>query len=190
MDDSNIKEKYLFQKTKKKEKNIFPPIDFIFLNEEEKEKYFTTSNIGYFRNNNAVQYTVSLNLFNAPKKDLMSINSSYNNERSRILLGGNDYGSNSNLNLINNKEKFEHLTSKKEFEDKNNNLDSLSSIQLHNIFQKSLDKILDRKPLHMVLKNVDLQKLELEYFIEDLLKNGMDIYEILNGCLDPVSHLF
>ena len=41
----------------------------------------------------------------------------------------------------------------------------------------------------MALKNVNLQKIELEYFIKDLSKNGVNIYEILNGCLDPVNHL-
>ena len=93
------------------------------------------------------------------------------------------------MNLINNKEKFEHLASKSLFEDNNNDIDSLSSIQLYNIFHNSLNKILVRKPFYMALKNVDLQKLELEYFIKDLSKNGVNIYEILNGCLDPVNHL-
>ena len=187
--DSNIKEKYLFQKTEKTEKNVFPSINFIFLNEEEKEKYFATGNIAYIRTNNINHDNVSLNHFNSPKKDLISNKDSYNIERKKILLDGSVGISNSNLSIIKNKEKSEYLSSKNLFEDKNNNLDSLTSIQLHNIFHNSLNKILDRKPFYMALKNVNLQKIELEYFIKDLSKNGVNIYEILNGCLDPVNHL-
>ena len=49
-DTSNLKIKYLSEKKQKTQglgKNIFPSIDFIFLNEEEKEKYFTTGDIRY-----------------------------------------------------------------------------------------------------------------------------------------------
>ena len=41
----------------------------------------------------------------------------------------------------------------------------------------------------MTLKNINLQKFELQYLLEDLTKNDMDIYELLKGCLDPISHL-
>ena len=186
--DSNIKEKYLFQQSKKTEKNIFPPIYYIFFNEEEKEKYFSTGNIRYIRTNNTDHNNVSLNNFDASKKDLMFIGDSCDNNRKKILLEGNNYAGNSYLFFTNNNTISRNLISKNLFDDKNN-LNSLSSIQLHNIFQNSIDKILFRKPLYMTLKNVDLQKLELEDFIKDLSKNGVDIYELLNGCLDPVSKM-
>ena len=40
----------------------------------------------------------------------------------------------------------------------------------------------------MVLKNINLQKLESQYFIDDLAKNGIDIYTLLNDCLDPINN--
>ena len=187
--DSNLKEKYLFPKKKKTVKNIFPSIDFIFLNEEEKEKYFTTGNIGYIKSNNTVQNDISFNLFSAPKKYLVSINDSYNCEKNKILLGENNYIGNSKLNFLNNKEKSKQLISKNSFEYNNNKLYSLSSIQMHNIFQNSINHILVSKPFYMSLKNVDLQKLEFEYFIKDLSKKDVNIYVTLEGCLEPLKHL-
>ena len=41
----------------------------------------------------------------------------------------------------------------------------------------------------MELKNINLQKLELEYFIDDLTKNGINIYTLLNDCLDPINNV-
>ena len=41
----------------------------------------------------------------------------------------------------------------------------------------------------MALKNVNMEKLELDYFLRDLRKDGVDIYELLNGCLEPIRHL-
>ncbi len=49
-------------------------------------------------------------------------------------------------------------------------------MELHNIFQKSINHILVTKPFYMTLKNVNIEKLELEYFLKDLAKNGVDIY--------------
>ena len=34
-----------------------------------------------------------------------------------------------------------------------------------------------------------ISKIELEYFLKDLTKNNIDMYEILDGCLDPINHL-
>ena len=65
----------------------------------------------------------------------------------------------------------------------------LSSIELHNIFRKSINHILVTKSFYMGLKNVNMEKLELEYFLNDLTKNSIDIYELLDGCLDQISHL-
>ena len=67
--------------------------------------------------------------------------------------------------------------------------DSLSSGELHNIFINTIHHILITKPLYMSLKNVNIEKLELEYFLKDLTKNNIDMYEILDGCLDPINRL-
>ena len=41
----------------------------------------------------------------------------------------------------------------------------------------------------MALKNVSIEKLELQYFLKDLTKNNVDMYDILDGCLDPINSL-
>jgi len=41
----------------------------------------------------------------------------------------------------------------------------------------------------MALKNVNMEKMELEYLLTDLSKSGINIYELLEGCLDPINHL-
>jgi len=189
IEDSNFKDNYLYRKQKKQQKNGFPPIDFIFLNEEEKEKYFTSGNIRYIKTNNTGQNNAILNNFDAPKKDLICCKDSYNDNQKEIVLGENNNNYNDNLNMNNNQEKSEHLISKNLLEDKNDNSNSISSMELHNICRNSINHILGAKPFYMALKNVELKKLELEYFIKDLYNKDVDIYELLDGCLDPINNL-
>ena len=192
-DASNLKEKYLLKITHAKQKlkrNAFPSIDLIFLNEEKKEKnYFTTDDKGYIKSTNTDLNDVSLTNFDISKRLLIFNKSSNNNEQRKILSGLNDFVSvnESDTNYINNKDKSEYVKQRNIFENKKNN--SLSPIVLHNIFQKSINHILVTKPLYMTLKNVNMEKLELEYFLNDLSNNGVDIYELLDGCLEPISHI-
>ena len=137
-------------------------MDFIFLNEEEKEKYFTTGNILYIKNKNIDQNNFLLNNFNS------ILNSNY---------------------ITNNNKKSECIISKNLSEYKNNNLYSLSSEELHNIFQHSINHILLTKPFYMSLKNINMEAIELEYILKDLSKSGVNINELLYGFLDPISHL-
>lgn len=46
--------KYLVQKINNLNKNIFPSTNFIFMSEEEKDKYFSKGNIKYYKNNNII----------------------------------------------------------------------------------------------------------------------------------------
>ena len=182
-------EKYLFPKMKIIEKNVFPSIDFVFLGEEEKEKYFSTGNIEYIKTNNTDKNNILFNLCNNQKNDLITINDSYNYENDKIPSGGNNYTNNLKINSISNIEKSKQLISKNSVKDNNNILGSLSSIQMHNIFKNSINHILVSKPFYMSLKNINLQKLEFKYFIRDLSKKDVDVYVALDGCLDPVKHL-
>ena len=173
-------------------KSIFPRNDFILLNEEEKEKYFNTGDIRYVKSFNPAKNDVSLNNldnYDVPKKNLFFNYNFYNNE-GRKLIRKNDFlsVSNQNLNYINNKGKSEYSISGKIFDNKKN-LFSLSSTELHNIFRKSINHILVTKPLYMALNNINLEILELEYFLKDISKGGVDLYELLDGCLDSISHL-
>ena len=60
---SNPITKDLILKIPKRKKNVFPFLDFIFLSEKEKEKYFETGNISYISSNNNLQNNLFLNNF-------------------------------------------------------------------------------------------------------------------------------
>ena len=64
---SNFKNLNLIKTKKKKKKGVFPSIDFIFLNEEEKENYFISGNISYIKN--IPDNKIYLNNFNEHSKD-------------------------------------------------------------------------------------------------------------------------
>ena len=112
-------------------KNVFPSIDFLFLNEEEKEKYFKTGEIKYIKTRNNKQNNASFKNFGVPKDALMLNNNSFNNAQKEMFLGLNDYEIESNLDHINNKGNSEYLMSGNLFENESD--DSLSSTELHNI---------------------------------------------------------
>ena len=58
---------------KKPEKNVFPFLDFIFMNEEEKENYFNDGIISYFRSNEKERENILLNN-NFERKSTNSLN--------------------------------------------------------------------------------------------------------------------
>ena len=190
--DSNLRGKYLLKithATQKLRRNVFTSMDLMNLNEEKKEKkYFTTNDIGYIKSTNNEQNDLSLTNIGVSKRLLTFNKSSNNNKQRKILSGLYDFVSvdESDSNYTNNKDKLEYAKPGNLFENNNN---ALSSIELHNIFKKSINHILVTKPLYMALKNVNMAKLELEYFLNDLSNSGVDIYELLDGCLEPISHL-
>ena len=182
------------QKTQKLGKHIFPSIDIIFFNKEEKEKYFRTVDTRHYikttnTDSKTNQNNFSLNNYDDQKNNLIFNTNSENNDKNQILFGQNDFMNvrQSNSNYINNKDKSEYFISGNSSENIKNN--SLSSIKLHNIFRKSINHILIAKPLFMALNNVTLQKLELEYFLNDLSKDDVITYKLLDGCLDPIGYL-
>lgn len=188
-DASNLKAKYLSEKhnTIKVKRNLFPSIEFLFLNEEEKEKYFTSGNIKYIRTRNSKQNDAPFKNFAVPKNNLMINNNSFINIQKEIFLSQNDYEVESNLDCFNNKGKSKCSMTGNLLDNESD--DSLSSVELHNIFINTINHILITKPLYMALKNVNIEKLELEYFLKDLTKNNVDMYEVLDGCLDLINHL-
>ena len=144
---SNIKSKYLSEKThtiQRIKKNVFPSIDFLFLNEEEKEKYFNIGVIKYIKTRNTKQNDALLKNYDVLKNNLMFNNNSFNNTHKEMFLGLNDYEVESNLNSFNNKGKSKYSMTGNLFENKND--DSLSSVELHYIFQNSINHILSTKP--------------------------------------------
>ena len=151
---------------KKLNQNIFPTINFIFLNIEQKEKYFKKGNISYFKNNNFNDNYFSLNNFIFPQNNFIFNNNTYINNNNKIFLGGNNNNNNNNSDDISDEEKSKFFITKNLIEINNNN--SIYPKELYKIFKNTINQILYAKPYFMAMKNIKLQKLELEYLIEDL----------------------
>ena len=78
-------------KIKKKPKNVFPSIDFIFLTEEQKEKYFIEGNINYIKSNS----NRIINTLKIREDDFLNDNSNIINEYNK----NNAKSNNNNNNL-------------------------------------------------------------------------------------------
>ena len=178
----------------KMEKTIFPGIDFIFLNEQEKENYLKSSDISYIKGNyDNNEKETSVNNNNSPK-DIR--NSLQNNEIFNIY-------KNSNLNEYTNKNnsiedsktnleneiKLPNLLNSSSYLEKNNNIiNSNDPLILHNIFQNSINHILKVKPFFYNIKNsIPLKEMEIDYLKKELNKNGNNFYTLLDGCLDCIN---
>ena len=183
---SNFKNLNLIKTKKKKKKGVFPSIDFIFLNEEEKENYFISGNISYIKN--IPDNKIYLNNFNEHSKDFKlnyftnKLNDEFFSESNLIK---NTYeNSNPNINLS-KKNKISGALGANSVNENN----FIESNDITNIFQNSISHILRAKPFYSKLKNISLKKLEFDYFKKDLEKNGKDIYKLLDGCLDCINDL-
>ena len=161
-------------------KSVFPPISFINLSEEEKERFLESRNLGYAKDKRTI------------KKDLNNLYNSYNE-----INGNNEYSldipdsvflNNNNIQLNNNVININY-TCKPSYtlniiNKKDNNLfTSEDTSFLPILFSNSIDHILFAKPFFMTKKNIPLRKLEFEYFKDDLKKYGIDVYKLLEGCL-------
>ncbi len=60
---------------------------------------------------------------------------------------------------------------------------------MHKLFNNSITHILKVRTFFSYNKIKFLRKMELEYFKNDLAKNGIDINELLEGCLDTFSDM-
>jgi len=152
-----------------KPKNIkFPFLDFIFLSEEEKEKYFSPGNISYTYNKSKKQNN---NGSNDSKNQFINkkINNVENLSTLCIYDGNNIY---SNLGSIN-----ERNHSLFDFKD------------LDGLFKKSIKHIMLMRPFYSKLESIPLKKLELDYFKKELEKNGTNFYELFYGCLDCIKDI-
>ena len=161
-------------------KVVFPPISFINLSEEEKERFLESRNLGYAKDKSII------------KNDSNKLYNSYNE-----INGNNEYSldipdsvflNNNNIQLNNNVININY-TCKPSYtlniiNKKDNNLfTSEDTSFLPILFSNSIDHILFAKPFFMTKKNIPLRKLEFEYFKDDLKKYGIDVYKLLEGCL-------
>lgn len=176
-------------------KTIFPNINFIFLNEREKEDYFNSSDISYIKGNchNSNKELNLPNNNNNPnllwkKLPMNLINNSVNNNKDHNgYLNKNKSSENLNTNLVNNINITNLLNSRIYEEKSNKNINPNDPLILHNIFHNSIKHILSVKPFFIKLNNIPLKKMELDFFEKELSKNGNNIYTLLDGCLDCIN---
>ena len=165
-------------------KGVLPPIEFIFLNEAQKEKYLGSGNINYVKSNENKVIDSSI-------KNNFMINNIYNFNNIRININNDNIIKNNGFNYSDNI-KSENIVDTKNFNDLNPICDVnikryQDPFELYNIFKDSIKHILLSKPFFINIKNTQLKKMEYNYFKNDLLKKGIDINLALQGCLDCIS---
>ena len=74
-----------------------------------------------------------------------------------------------------------------DFYKKNNVKKYQEPFELYNIFKDSIRHILFSKSFYYNVRNAPLEKMEFNYFVNDLLKKGVDIKILLGGCLDCIK---
>ena len=176
IEQSNLDKKKIFLKKRKNSKFAFPSINFMFLSEEQKEKYFGPGNISYIKSNDAPVINLSLknnfNLINTHNKD--NIISQKNGFNISCKINTSNIVDVKNIKHFNPK----HCINVKKYQD---------PFELYNIFKDSIKHILLSKPFFCKIRNAPLKKMEYNYFKNDLLNKGVDINLVLGGCLDCMN---
>ena len=189
---SNPETRNLLRKITRPEKSVFPFVDFIFMNEEEKENYFVQGGISYVKSICKKEDNLLLNNINKvnlePKCTEICINSVHNiiNDNNSI---NNPTQILKNLKYINNIDEQKSLKIPFYFEDKMDVNKPKDPLDLHKIFSNSIKHILIVKPYFNNINIQILKKMEFEYFKEDLNKQGININYLLTGCLDSVKEV-
>jgi len=180
---------------------VFPNIDFIFLNEDQKEQYLKSKGISYIKSE-ANKKQLNYNYYSYYNRS----SSIENNFQSNLIYDYN-FNKNNNINIIkrfpqnnsigslainnyhiNDYIKDIKILTDKEKSHKNKNLDD--HFEMHKIFKAPIKHILSVKPL--LTKNKDnkiLKKIEFNYLKNYLNKKGINIYSLLDGCLDCISDI-
>ena len=174
----NIKN-FRFQKNIKV---VFPPISFIYLTEEEKERFLESRNLGYAKDKSIIKNDSNM-LYNSIREISGNNEYSFNISKSVFL-------NNNNIQLSNNIININYIYKPSNSVSIINNNDNkafyskfMDKSFLPILFSNSIDHILFAKPFFMTKKNIPLRKLEFEYFKDDLKKYGIDVYKLLEGCL-------
>ena len=182
---SNLKTKNFILKLKKPKNIIFPFLDFIFLSEKDKENYFGPGNIAYSSSNNKSYNNVILNEF--IEENDFDLNNTNINFKINFLKNNNKINKSINSLNLNNPNKQKELKNFITHENIPKNIiepSSIEPIELHRIFNNSINHILKLKPFFSKFKGISLQKLEFEYLKGELKKQGYEIEQLLGDCLD------
>ena len=195
---------------------ICPNIDKChFLHKIYKEKDFIIDSDTPFSYEDHLNLAKNIIQFSNPEASMTKIEKSsfvHNKENSKILFNSepkfsseelnnnlvNNFGENNNLyknvdyNNINNNiiENVVNSPITKDMSNKINKNNEPSNLALHNIFKNTIDYILLVKPFFIKLeKNIPLKEMEFNYFKKELKKREIDIFALLNGCLDSVNNI-
>ena len=170
---NNFEIKNILKKSKKSN-NVLPSIDFIFLTEEQKEKYFNKDNISYVKSNSNRTLDNFLNnnfMFN---NHFSTINI-YNINNVRLDINKSNISEKGNFDVLNLN--YKQSINKDKYQDPED---------LYRIFSGSINHILSAKPFFEKIRNIPLKKLEYVYLKEDLSRKGININLVLKGCLDCI----
>ena len=191
---SNPETRNFLRKIAKSKKSVFPFVDFIFLNEDEKENYFGQGNISYIKSANKNHDNFLINNLdknnleqNCSKNCVDSVNNIININNSINNFNPND--SIKNIKYINDVNEQNSLKIPCYFEDKMDIYESKVPLDLHKIFSNSIKHILIVKPFLNNINKKILKKMEYEYFKKALNKQGINIDYLLKGCLDSVKEV-
>ena len=179
---SNPKTKIIVMNLIKPNKTIFPKVDFIFLNEYQKEHYFQSSKISYIRSNsNKLEinnYSIKVSKNDRNENNIINvfnykIINNFNNSNKKIFQIKNK---SKNAFCINNNENIIQINALNKINGKHisHNLDELYGINI--ILQKPIKQILELKSFYPNNnKDILFKKLELNYFINELNRKGINI---------------
>ena len=194
---SNPETKKIVMKLLKPKSTVFPNIDFIFLNEDQKEHYLHCSDISYIKSSQNYQETNNYYIYNNNNGNLVIKNfqnnviNNYNNSNDQNMKIKNksigDLAIN-NLQNINQINALKNLNQKENCY-KNINLDDI--IEMHKLFQKPIKQILALKSFFSKNNNNNklFKKLEFNYLENELNKKGINIYNFFDGCLDCINDI-
>ena len=171
---NNFEIKNILKKSKKSD-NVLPSIDFIFLTEEQKEKYFNKGNISYVKSNSNRTLDNFLNnnfMFN----NYISTINIYNINNVRLDINKNNIREKGNFDVLNLN--YKQSINKDKYQDPED---------LYRIFSGSINHILLAKPFFEKIRNIPLNRLEYVYLKDDLSRQGININLVLKGCLDCIK---
>jgi hypothetical protein len=183
------------RKMVKPKKNVFPSVDFVLLNEDEKENYFAQGGISYVKSVRKIEDNLLLNNINKNNLEQKSSNICHDIVNNNIINNNNSINNLNKNDSIENQKFINNINEPKSlkipfyFENKIDIYKSEDPSDLHKIFSNSVNHILIVKPFLNNINKQLLKKMEFEYFKEDLNKQGININYLLNGCLDGIKEI-
>ena len=180
----------------KPKNTFFPNINFIYLNEDQKEHFLHSSHISYIKSNstkselnncNNLFYNKYSNTIKDNFQDLL-INNYDNNILYKSLTKNKSIGNLHIKNIFNNS-RINSSNNLHSNENCNKNINLNETLEMYKLFKNPIKHILLARVLFSKINNDKLIKeIEFNYFKNELSKNNINIYYFLNGCLDFINY--